>query len=198
MRMLRSHPASRWGVLLGLLFLIVLAGCDSSANETIVLNDPLNPTEARFEFTYDADDLDDGVIQVTSEEADQLGDVIDAYGYGRSDVVSARIEAVTMERLTQPESSATQPKAAKVFDYLSRAEVYLGTSTDAPRIGSIEPVPFSAEVELGLESDRDVTSRVQSGSTRALLVLTVDDESLIGSGGDRIEVDVRFRVEVQQ
>jgi len=177
-----------------LVMAFMLAGCDSGSSDPIVLGgDTLNPTEATFEFEYSENDLSGGVIQATSLARDQLSDVIAAYGYSRADVVSATVEAVTMERL-----SAAQPAAQpKVFNYLTTAEVYLGTSTSAPLIAALDPVPFNTEVNMDPGPDTNVTSRVQGGATNALLVLDVGDASQIGDGGDRVEVTVEFRIEVQ-
>jgi hypothetical protein len=158
-----------------------------------VLNDPLTPTEATFEFAYSETDLSGGVIQATSLARDQLSDVISTYGYSRSDVVSATVEEVTMERL-----SAAQPSAQpKVFNYLATAEVYFGTSTSAPLVAALDPVPFNTEVRMDLGPNTNVTSAVQGGATNILLVLDVGDASQIGAGGDRVEVTVEFRIEVQ-
>ncbi len=181
------------GVLGILLSAVLLAGCDSGSSEPIVLNDPLTPTEATFEFAYSEADLSGGVIQATSLARDQLSNVISTYGYSRSDVVSATVEEVTMERL-----SAAQPSAQpKVFNYLAAAEVYFGSSTSAPLIAVLDPVPFNTEVSMDLGPGTNVTSAVQGGATNALLVLDVGDPSQIGAGGDRVEVTIEFRVEVQ-
>lgn len=198
------HPFYRWRarIALGaLLLVVVLPGCDSggSGDETLVLNDPANPTEATFVFPYTESDFNNGVVTVESEEQDQLSEVLSAYGgYSRSDVISARVEEVHMERETLGGTAAAAP-ATKVFEYLSRVEVYMGTSTNAPLIGVKEPIPSNPPMEITLDAgpDRDVTSQVQSGPTRARLRLSLDDPSQIGSGGDRVEVTVRFRIEVQ-
>lgn len=182
------------GVALGSL---ALAGCDSGGSETLVLRDPVNPTEARFEFTYTETQWENGRVLVTSAETDQLSAVLDTYGYRRGDVVSARVESVALERLSTAQSSA-RPEPAKVFGYLERAEVYLGTTTDAPLVATRQPIPFDPEITLDVGPDRDVTQQVQGGPTRALLLLEISDPNLIGSGGDRVRVDVRFRIEVQQ
>lgn len=176
--------------------LMVLPGCDSSQEETIVLSDPLTPTESSFLFSYDENQFSGGVITVTSSETDELSDVLAAYGgYTRDDIVSVRVEEIQLERLSVG-GTAAEP-APKVFNYLSRVEVYMGSSTDAPLIGSLEPVPFNAQVALNLGPDRDVTSQVKAGATRALLRLAIEDPNQIGSGGDRVEVTVRFRIEVR-
>lgn len=176
-----------------LVMAIMLAGCDSGSSEPIVLSDPLNPTEATFEFAYSESDLSGGVIQTTSLGRDQLSGVLSAYGYSRSDVVSATIEGVAMERISAAQASA-QPK---VFNYLTAAEVYFGGSTNAPLIGTLDPVPFNTEVNMDLVPGTNVTSQVQGGAINALLVLDVGDASQIGDGGDRVEVTVEFRIEVQ-
>ena len=186
--------------LIALALLLVLSGCDAggSGSETIVLSDPINPTEASVEFTYNADQLSGGEISVTSAEQDQLASVLSAYGYRRSDVVSARVEEVRLERLSAPSTVSKAMPQAKVFNYLSRVEVYFGSSTDAPLVGQREPIPQDAEVSLSLGPDRDVTSQVKSGATRSLLRLLISDPDQIGGGGDRVRVEIRFRIEVQQ
>lgn len=194
------RPFSRLLVSSGLLLLLLMAlpGCDSGgSNDTLVLNDPATPTETSFEFRYTEDDFSDGVISVVSEESDELAEVFEGYpGFGRGDVVSVRVEEVWMERRSLAGTSAKQ--AAKVFDYLSRAEIYFGTTTDAPLIGERDNLDASsAEVELDLGPDRDVTEQVKSGPTRARLVLSIDDPAQV-PGNDGIEVDVRFRIEVQE
>ena len=177
-----------------LLAVTLIVGCDSgSSSEPIVLNDPLNPTETTFEFEYSADDVSNGVLEVTSTARDQLSSVISAYGYSRSDVVSATVEVVTMERISigQP---AVRPK---VFDYLATADFYFGTSTSAPLIGALDPVPPNAEVDMNLGPGTNVTSQVQGGATNALLVLDLGEGGQVSSGGDRVGVTVEFRIEVQ-
>lgn len=178
-----------------LLAVTLLAGCDSGSSEPIVLNDPLNPTETSFEFAYSQDDVSGGVIEVTSATRDELSSVISAYGYSRGDVVSATVEAVTMERLSIGQPSA-RPKV-KVFDYLATAEVYFGTSTSAPLIGALDPVPLNTEVTMDLGPGTNVTSQVQGGATNALLMLDLGEGGQVGSGGDRVRVTVEFRIEVQ-
>ncbi len=178
-----------------LLAVTLIVGCDSgSSSEPIVLNDPLNPTETTFEFEYSADDVSNGVLEVTSTARDQLSSVISAYGYSRSDVVSATVEAVTMERISI-EQPAVRPK---VFTYLATADFYLGTSTSAPLIGTLDPVPpDDNEVDMDIGPGTNVTSQVQGGATNALLVLDLGEGGQVSSGGDRVGVTVEFRIEVQ-
>ena len=181
---------------LGMLVMaLILAGCDSSGSgsEPIVLSDPLNPTETTFEFEYAADDVSNGVLEVTSTASDQLASVISAYGYGRNDVVSARVEAVTMERISLGQSAVKK----KVFDYLAAASVYFGASTSAPLIAAMDPLPVDTEVSMTLGPGTDVTSQVRGGATNALLVLDLGEGGQVGSGGDSVEITVEFRIEVQ-
>lgn len=164
---------------------LVLASCDlASGSNTAVLNaDSTVPPVVEYTLDYSAADVTDGQIEVVSETRDDLGAVLSENGFSRSDVVSARIDSVSIERLSAP-----------TFGYLTGAEVHLGTNSSGPHIGSGE---FSTDQEsalLGVPT-RTVTSLVREGATKAFARLHPNNSDNVVD--DRVEVVVYFRIEVE-
>lgn len=177
-------------------FLLVLTGCDDTTteDETIIIGSDADPVEVEFEFDpFSADNVDgQGTVVLTSTNSDDLGSQIQAFaGASRGDVVRAEVRSVQLERLTGNFSEPVQPK---VFSYLGAARVYYGGSPDAQLIAERDPISDEAEVTMDLLND-DITSIVQGGARPLTLELEVDDSSLIGQG-DRVEITVRYRLEV--
>lgn len=175
------------GVLLVVLFTggLVLTSCDlASGSNTAVLNAGSTvPPTVKYTLDYSAENVTEGQIEVMSEERDNLGAVLSENGFSRSDVVSARVDSVSIERLSGP-----------TFGYLTGADVHLGTNSSGPRIGSGEFLTDQRSALLGVPT-RTVTSRVREGATKAFGRLQPDDPDNVID--DRVEIVVYYRLEVQ-
>jgi hypothetical protein len=175
--------------LTAVLFALLLGGCDVTGPEdTVILNaNSLAPPIVEYTFTYETKGGDP--IGVRSNETDDLGSILSENGFDRSDVVSARVDSVSLERI----SSKAAP-TPMVFDYLTEATAYLGSSTDGTRIAdaSIDATPRSLSLPV---VGSDVTSVVRNGATHAFLQL--DTTSDVPDRRDKVKVTVYFQVEVQ-
>jgi hypothetical protein len=168
---------------------LLLAGCDSAGTEgTAVLNatSPVPPT-VEYEFRYTSENVNGQQVEVVSENSDNLGPVLTQNGFSRADVVSARVDSVTLRRQSSPAS--IRPK---VFNYLSGAEVYLGADDSGKRIADDEFATTQQEISLRV-STSDVTEEVKGGSTRAFLRLEASDDV---PSNDVVDVTVYYRIEV--
>ncbi len=148
-------------LLRGSLLLVLLAGsvvwtsCDiASAGSTAILNaDSAIPPIVRHRFEFSEGDAT-GEGQVAVESTIQSSD-LDAVlsenlGANRSDVVSARIDSVRVrvERVSTPS--------------VREADIFLGTSTEAPLVASVE---FQPDGPSSIVDDRrtTVTGAVRNG-----------------------------------
>lgn len=165
---------------------VLLTGCDlATAGNTAILNAGSTiPPIVEYTFEYTPDDVSGAQIQVVSEQVDDLGSVLSQNGFSRSDVVSARVDSVNVERLSAP-----------TFEYLTGADIHLGRASGAPQIGTGS---FSTSQELARLSvpTRTVTGVVRQGSTEAFASLTPDNTDDVPDV-DRVEVVVYFQLEVQ-
>lgn len=182
---------------LGILLIaaLVLVGCDDTSTgteDTIIIGTDADPVEVEFSFNeFSASDVNDGAIELTSTNTDDLGRQIEQIvGASRGDVVSAELRSVRLERLTG-NFGAVRPK---VFSYLGSARVYYGNDTSAPFIAQRTPISDDAEVVLDINSS-DITNIVRNGARPLTLRLDVNDPSLIGTGDD-VEITVSYRIEV--
>jgi hypothetical protein len=195
----------------GVLLLAVTLGltttaCDSSSmdgGQTVVLNDPQNPTEEVFEFEYAREDYDSssGTVTVTARALDteatpDLDDILrDGYFYdGRSAITSASVTEVQLNNL----SSASRPK---VFPYLTRADIRLQDASGPLVAEGTVPEAGPATLPLAGSAD-DVTQALKSTSqTTAVLILDVEDASSIpprDQGGDKIRATLRYEIRAPQ
>lgn len=166
---------------------LVLVSCDlAAAGNTAILNaNSAIPPTVEYTFEYTPSDVTGGnQVEVVSEGADDLGDVLTDNGFSRSDVVSARVDSVRIERLSAP-----------TFGYITGAEVYLGTSASGPRIatGTFQTSQASALLSVATGT---VTSTVKGGPTQAFVRLDVEDPDDV-PGVDRVKATVFFQIEVQ-
>lgn len=177
----------------------LLVGCDSGGTETVVLNanSPAPPT-VEYEFRYTSDNLNgNSRVEVASQNPDNLTSVLRNNGFSRSDVVSAQVDSVTLERIS---AAGTQRAAVtpKVFQYLLGAEVYLGDDDAGPKIAEGQFQTTRRFVSLPV-STRNVTPTVQEGATPTFLRLEVQDPSSVpdAPNQDAVEVVVYYRIEVE-
>lgn len=169
----------RASVVLGLLAGgLVLTSCDlASAGSTAILNANSEvPPTVRHRFEYAGDEVTDGgqVEVLSSIQSADLDAVLTENGFSRSDVVSAQIDSVAVERLSNNTLSGT---------------LYLGTDASAPLIANVQ-------LESGEETTRDpttVTDAVKSGQKRVFAEFGVEDSS---SGG-MVRAVVYYRLEVE-
>jgi len=171
------------------LALLLTTACDTTEDDTIVLDDPVTPTTATYEFEYDPRTAVGGQVGVTSTSSDGLNSVLQTYGYNRSDIVSARVEAVSISQSVGG-SVATTPK---LYEYINEIALYLGTSESGPVLAEPQSVDTGLEADLSASST-DVTSVLQSGPSRAFLVVDVDDTS---EPQGFVEATITYRIEVQ-
>lgn len=167
---------------------LVLTGCDIAGSEnTVILNTTSpEPPVVEYMFFYPTDGS--AAIEVRSEGTDDLTSILKTNGFRRSDVVSARIDSVELERISNPETKRS------VFDYLSGATVHLGPDADAPRIAQGSFQTADPTVRLPVRT-ADVTNVVENGETPAFLRLDTADD--VPDRRDRVAVTVHFRIEVQ-
>lgn len=173
---------------------VFVAGCDSvGSEETAVLNaDSPAPPTVEYEFRYTSEDVsEDGQqVEVVSDGGDNLGSVLTQNGFSRDDVVSARVDSVTLRRQSSPTSSGMQPK---VFDYLSGAAVFLGTDASGKRIAEDQFSTTQQKIRLDVATS-NVTEEVKGGSTQAFLRLTASENV---PEQDVVDVTVYYRIEVE-
>ena len=171
------------------LALLLTTACDTTEDDTIVLNDRANPTTATYEFEYDPRTAVGGQVGVTSASSDDLNSVLQTYGYSRSDIISARVEEVRISQSTGG-SAVTTPK---LYDYINEIALYLGTSDSAPALA--EPQPVSSGLNASLNaSGAEVTSVLRSGASRAFLVIDVENTR---EPQGFVEATITYEIEVQ-
>lgn len=180
-----------YGVLL--LLGMALVGCDViGSDETVILNanSPVPPT-AEYEFEYTPNALNgSGQLEVLSNETDNLEAILSENGFQRGDVTAARVDSVFLRRLSVPTAIR---RRAKVFEYLSGADVFLGTSTSDVQIASDQFNTDDREIPLSL-ARRTVTEVVKGGPSLAFLRLDTEGEV---PDRDRVEVTVYFELTVE-
>lgn len=187
-----------------LLLAFAVGGCDASGPETVVLNanSPEPPTVA-YEYRYTSANLNaSDEVEVASQQSDNLTSVLRRNGFDRSDVVSARVDSVTLERISAPtQGAAARPRAVPVpdvFQYLLGASVHLGTDDTGPQIATGQFQTDQRFVSLPVAT-QNVTSVVQNGATPSFLRLEVEDPSSVPEPPDEdaVEVVVYYRIEVE-
>ena len=171
---------------------LLVLGCDATGTEeTAVLNAASpEPPIVEYEFRYTSQNVEDNGqrVEVVSEGSDNLGTILSRNGFGRSDVVSAEVDSVTLRRQSSPTSNARP----KVFSYLSGAAVFLGTDENGKRIADDQFSTTQQRITLQVATG-DVTAEVREGSTRAFLRLTASDSV---PEQDVVDVTVYYEVEV--
>ncbi|MFP4228015.1 MAG: hypothetical protein ACLFTE_04210 [Salinivenus sp.] len=188
----------------GVLLIFTVLGCDTSGPTTAVLNaDSPEPPTVKYEIRYTSDDLNENdEVEAASLNPDDLESVLRENGFERSDVVSARIDSVTLERISSPtQDASTNPKAVatpNVFSYLLGAEVYLGNDATGPRIAAGQFETTQRFVSLPVTT-RDVTPVVRDGAVPSFLRLEVEDPSNVPDSPDQdaVELVVYYRLEVE-
>ena len=178
----------RASVVLGLLAgAFVLTSCDlASAGNTAILNaDSTIPPVVRHRFEYTADDATDGgPVEVLSNlQSDNLDAILTDNGFSRSDVVSARVDSVRIERLST--------------NSLAGADLYLGTDASGSLIASVQFNDPTAETPARDNTARTVTGAVKSGQERVFAQFDVQDLNSIPPGGGMVRAVVYYRVEVE-
>jgi hypothetical protein len=168
-------------VVLGLLAgALVLTSCDiSSASNTAILNaNSTIPPIVRQRFEYTGDDVTDGgqVEALSSIQSDDLDAILsENLGASRADVVSARVDSVSVERLST--------------NTLSGA-LYLGTDASGTRIANVQ---LESGEEITARDTKTVTGAVKSGQERVFAEFDVEDPS---SGG-MVRAVIYYRLEVE-
>ena len=178
---------------------LALMGCDAAGPaDTVILNSnsPIPPT---VEYTFEYDTEGRQQIGVRSQNADTLDSILRRNGFGRADVVSARVERVVLERISDPGPSfrGKEDPEVEVFDYLSGATVYLGPDAESgTRIAEASFETTARTVSLGVDgANEGVTDGVKSGSQPAFLSLDTGGD--VPNRRDRVRIRVHFRIEVQ-
>ncbi len=170
----------RTSVVLGLLAAgLVLTSCDlASAGNTAILNaNSTIPPIVRHRFEYTGDDVTDGgqVEALSSLQSDDLDAILsENLGASRTDVVSARVDSVSVERLSTNTLSGV---------------LYLGTDAGGPRIANVQ---LDSGEETTARNTR-VTDAVKSGQERVFAEFDAEDSS---SGG-MVRAVVYYQLEVE-
>lgn len=185
---------SRFSLLLSTIALVfVVVGCDATGSEeTVVLNEDLPvPPTVEYEFRYTSENVsNEGQrVEVVSRSSDNLTSILSENGFTRDDIVSARVDSVSLRRLSSPSAKDIRPK---VFDYLSGVTLFLGTDASGTRIAQRSPLPSEQEVSLPV-STSDVTTDLKGGSKKAFLRLDASGEV---PEEDIVEATVYYRIEV--
>jgi len=165
---------------------LVLTSCDlaSAGNTAILSANSTSPPTVRHRFEYTEDDVTEGQAEVVSSiQSDDLDAILADNGFSRSDVVSAQVDSVRVERL----STGT----------LSGADLYLGTDASGPVIARVEFDDPEAETPARDNTSRTVTGAVKSGQKRVFAQFDVEDPSDIPSSGGRVRAVVYYRLEVE-
>ena len=199
-------------LIVALLLPLVLVGCDAAGGGPITLstNSVLDPI--RYTFQYKQDEVRNGNVLVTvSPDPDRrsLDDMLRVEAAtSRSEIQSAKVERVTFKRVTPGGSNTgSVSSSSKVFQYLSRVEVRLG-SESGPLIAAEEPVPVpdtNAPIDMNLGpvgsgvGSVDVTSTLKNQSpTPATLDLRVSTPDDVGDPFDEIEIEIYYSIEVPE
>lgn len=171
---------------------LFVVGCDAVGSEdAIILNNANSDTDSRptVEYTFAYDTNGSGSIEVQSNESDDLESVLSNAGFSRSDVVSATVDSVRLERRSS-KATSTRPY---VFEYLTGATVYLGSDTNGTRIatGTFDTTDRSVSLQVATSNVTDV---IKEGRTPAFLEL--DTENDVPDRQDRVAVTVFYEIKV--
>ena len=165
---------------------LVLTSCDlaSAGNTAILSANSTSPPTVRHRFEYTEDDVTEGQAEVVSSiQSDDLDAILADNGFSRSDVVSAQVDSVRVERL----STGT----------LSGADLYLGTDASGPVIARVEFDDPEAETPARDNTSRPVTGAVKSGQKRVFAQFDVEDPSDIPPSGGMVQAEIYYRLEVE-
>lgn len=163
---------------------LVLASCDVvNPTEAIVLQEK----QVTFRFEINPAGVSPGEsIQVTSEESADLGPVLEADFYTKSDVLTATVTRVELERINPTSID---------LSILEEAVLAVTTSSlSAKNIGSATSLPASRTASLAVSSSPDVTSYVKAPSFRGALTIV---PRTVPSGSFVLRTTVSFRIEVE-
>ena len=177
-------------ILVALTLVALTAACDATGDtgsDTIILNDTANPTVVTYEFAYNPAQAVGGEVGVTSSNADNLFSILSAYGRNRSDVVSARVENITILQ-----STGGSVTIDKLFPYVQNVALYLGNSDSGTTLAEPQPVNSGLQADL-TATGNDVTAAVQSGPSPAFLVIDVEDTN---ESQGFIEAEVEYEIRV--
>jgi len=165
---------------------VAWTGCDlASAGGTAILNaDSAVPPTVRHRFEYTAGDATGaGSVAVSSTvQSGDLDAILSQNGFGRSDVVSARVDSVRVDRLSAPA--------------LREAELFLGTDAEGPLVGRVAFQPNGAASVVD-DTRRTVTGAVRSGAETLFGRFQVGDPRNIPDSGGRVRAVVYYRLEVE-
>lgn len=173
---------------------LLFTGCDSGGTETATFT--LDPVTFQFPL-FDQDDVQNGTVELTSENTQNLGPALRNFGFTQDEVVSAQVTDVTLVRRSLGSPSATQstgalPPDPKVFDFINQAEVQLRASAVSPVTVGARSGDFELSGETSLDAQGgDVASLAQATDMEALLSLQLDS---FDGGPFRVEVEVTFEV----
>lgn len=150
---------------------IFLYGCDTllEDDETLILQ----PKNVTFRFEFSSDDLTPGQsIVIPSVQAADLGSALQADGYAKSDVVSARVTAVQLRRV-----NPLQFNLGSIDGVVLRVQ---SQGVSAVGIGSLADPPSSNNAPMNLGPTRNVEQFVRQTNFSATLefvptVLPADD-----------------------
>jgi hypothetical protein len=177
-------------LVVALAIVALTTACDATGetgSDTIVLNDAANPTVVTYEFEYNPAQAVGGEVGVTSSNTDNLSSTLSAYGRNRSDVVSARVESITILQ-----STGGSVAIDKLFPYVQNVALYLGNSDSGTTLAEPQPVSSGLQADL-TATGNDVTATVQSGPSPAFLVIDVDDTN---ESQGFIEAEVEYEIRV--
>ena len=171
---------------------LLFAGCDSGGTETATFT--LEPVMFQFPL-FDQDDVQNGTVELTSENTQDLGPALRNFGFTQDEVVSAQVTDVTLVRRSLGTPNGTSPPVyatPKVFDFIDQAEVQLRASNVSPVTVGSRSGDFELSGETSLDAQGgDVARLAQVTDMEALLSLQLDS---FDGGPFRVEVEVTFEV----
>lgn len=181
--MLRAAGAQAY-VVLAVLFLGALAGCDAIVEES----DPVILPEkvVTFRFVHTAGQSDPASLRLSSVGTADLGDALRADGFLKDEVVSVFVTAVELERI--------QPTRVKLADIARSASVSLSGASDA-QVATLGTVPSASDADMNVDGNREVGDIIRA-SAPFRGILTIAPADLEPGEQYILEAEVRFRVTV--
>lgn len=178
---------------------LVFVGCDAAGGggDTATFNagSTVPPTvEYRVRYTSENVSSNGQIVEDSSNAADNLTNILETNGFGRGNVVSARVDSVAIESF----SSASSAQQSKVFSYLRGVTVFLGTNPGTrTEIASGQFTTTQDRVTLSGPdlSNQNVTQAVKEGAKKVFLRLDASGGTVPSE--DALDLFVYYTITVE-
>ncbi len=170
----------------------VLAGCDAAGEETrtlVLQPEVLEDRQGRdISFTFMSDAFPVGQLEdIACGCAIDLGPYLQAQGFSKADIVSARLESARLVLLFP---------ISERFDFLDEAILkFEADGLSATEVANRSEFPASREVELNVLANRDVTGFLVRNDFE--VILQIDARALEPSEDYEMVLVMTFRLEVE-